>query len=195
MARPGTFTAAVVTVAEMNALGRVYTSGTRPTGVDLYEGLDIWETDTDRRMEYDGTGWVIMAEPAQSYTPTLTNGTLGNGTLSFSYHRSDGWCDVYGTFTLGTTSAVSGLLGFSLPVAATSTASAVEGTILIQDTGSDLFLGVGFLASTTVLSVYASNSAGTYALVTATSSTIPMTWATTDVVNVGIRYRMGTRYL
>lgn len=36
----------------------IVTSGTRPSGVDLFDGLHIWETDTKRLYVYDGTNWV-----------------------------------------------------------------------------------------------------------------------------------------
>lgn len=42
------------------ALGGVHvcTSTTRPTGASLYEGLFIYETDTNKVYSYDGTNWV-----------------------------------------------------------------------------------------------------------------------------------------
>jgi hypothetical protein len=36
----------------------VCTSTTRPTGINLFTGLGIWETDTKRFYIYDGTAWV-----------------------------------------------------------------------------------------------------------------------------------------
>jgi len=193
MARPGTFTGVVVTVAELNALGAVYTSGTRPTGVDVYEGLHIWETDTDRWMMYDGANWLCMAEPAQSYTPTLTNITLGNGSLAFAYKRSDGYCDYYGRFTLGSTSVITGQMGFSLPFSAHSVFASHNGSILIQDTGTALFSGFGYTTTVSRLDIYANNAVGTYTALTATSATVPMTWANTDVIDIAGRFRMAGR--
>ncbi len=55
----------------------VCTSATRPT-VALYEGLDIYETDTDRVLTYDGTNWVVVGvrwdsvDSAVGTTPTAT---------------------------------------------------------------------------------------------------------------------------
>lgn len=195
MARPGSFTGVVVTVAELNALGAVYTSGTRPTGADVYEGLHIWETDTNRWLMYDGTNWIIMAEPSQSYTPTLTNLTLGNGTLAFTYHRSDGWCDVVGRFTYGSTSAVSGVPGFSLPVTASGTSSvAITGATLLNDSGTGSNIGALAFGTTGRVDVYATGASGTYVNLVAPSSTVPHTWATGDSIDLGFRYRMANRY-
>lgn len=48
----------------------ICTSSTRPTGV---EGLEIYETDTDRVLVYDGTNWKNTAEigATSTWTPTL----------------------------------------------------------------------------------------------------------------------------
>ena len=54
---PGTFTGSVVSSAEMNGLGHVFTSGTRPTGAEVYEGRRIYETDTSMWQSYDGSAW------------------------------------------------------------------------------------------------------------------------------------------
>src|SRR5262245_37342198 len=78
-------------VADAINHGGLYgTEAARPAGVP---GMRYFATDTKREFLYDGTGWVVMAEPAQTYTPALTGITLGNGTLTGRYHRSDGWCD------------------------------------------------------------------------------------------------------
>lgn len=56
----------------------VCTSATRPT-VGLYEGLQAYETDTDRAIVYNGSAWVgqgAMAAPApQFYLGAIVNGT------------------------------------------------------------------------------------------------------------------------
>ena len=57
MKAPGSFTSTLVTVAELNALGHVFTSGTRPTGAEVYEGRRIYETDTSMWQSYDGSAW------------------------------------------------------------------------------------------------------------------------------------------
>ena len=56
MKAPGSFTSTLVTVAELNALGHVYTSGTRPV-TEAYEGRRIYETDTSFWQSYDGSAW------------------------------------------------------------------------------------------------------------------------------------------
>lgn len=55
-----------------NPYGKIIicTSASRPTGINLYPGAQIYETDTLRQMFWDGTAWVIMSEPVQVWNPT-----------------------------------------------------------------------------------------------------------------------------
>ena len=56
MKAPGSFTSSVITVEELNALGHVYTSSTRPV-TEAYEGRRIYETNADMWQSYDGSAW------------------------------------------------------------------------------------------------------------------------------------------
>lgn len=47
-------------VRDNTAVAQVCTSSTRPTGNALYEGVRIYETDTDRILYYNGSAWVII---------------------------------------------------------------------------------------------------------------------------------------
>ncbi len=69
---PGTFTGSVVSSAEMNGLGHVVTSSTRPTGAETYEGRRIYETDTSFWQSYDGAAW----SPVGPVDGALTSWTL-----------------------------------------------------------------------------------------------------------------------
>ena len=64
-----TFTSATLSSSDINSYLMQQaviqcTSSTRPTP---NEGMTIYETDTDRVLVYNGTGWVILAEPAVSW--------------------------------------------------------------------------------------------------------------------------------
>lgn len=59
-----------------------------------------------------------------AYTPTLTNITLGNGTVAGRYLRVGKTVDVAITLTVGSTTSASGQLQFSVPVAAHAAAVA-----------------------------------------------------------------------
>jgi hypothetical protein len=122
----------------------------------------------------------------QAYTPTITGVTIGNGTRVFRYTQINKFIHMYGRFTLGSTSAVSGVIAISLPV--TAVANYPSATVAtIQDTGTATIPAYS-LTTTTVVQVYAVNVAGTYPAIVAPSATVPMTWANTDFVEVSIVY-------
>lgn len=191
-----TFTSAVLTASEVNdylmkQANIVCTSATRPTAV---EGMRIYETDTDRELVYDGSNWIIQSEPATTWTPTWTNVTVGNGTHSSWYHRSDGYVDFHASLTFGSTSAVTGSIQLTLPINAVTGVTTINAYGVFYDSSAANSYPVLFApASTTTLTLNASTASGTYTNVTVTSSTIPFTWATGDIISVSGRYRMTTR--
>ena len=173
---------------------RVVTSGTRPTGVDRYVGQRIFESDTGRELLYDGTGWVIMSEPTQTYTPALTNVTLGNGTNSGQYHRSDGYVDFATQLVLGSTSAITGAVAIGLPINAggLTGGNAMPAQCLLFDASVGLVLGVALVNGTTA--VYPSYLSSLAGAATSVNTTTPFTWANGDAIWIKGRYRMTTRY-
>lgn len=175
----------------------VVTSSTRPTGADLYKGKQIYETDTDRELTYDGTGWVIMSEPAQSWTPVITNFTIGTGGSAGAtgyYKRSDGFIDISSVSTLGTSGASVGTtLTLTLPIAAHSLRRG-QLTVAFGDTGGFVYPAINELGTTSCV-LYAHNASGTYSNNNGNvTSTVPFTWAAGDDVQISGRYRMTTRY-
>jgi hypothetical protein len=113
----------------------------------------------------------------QSYTPTFTNFSLGNGTITRAKYCKIGksvFLDVL--ITLGSTSSVTGRIGVSLPLTASSsfaTAAAVAGLVA----GASNSNGVAVMSSTTLVELYAQGSTGSYLNNVNTSSTVPGTWA------------------
>lgn len=180
-----------------SAAGRikVVTSGTRPTGVDRYVGQRIFESDTGRELLYDGTGWIIMAEPEQAWNPTFASGvTVGNGVWSLTgTHRRDGRIDICGHFTLGTTSAVTGPIVLNLPVTAARAPDAreISGLAAISGGFYDLATGGG---STIAITLFAWAASGSYTSLTSTSSTVPATWGTGSAFTIRGSFPMATRY-
>jgi hypothetical protein len=86
------------------------------------EGLAIFEYDTDKVQIYDGSAWVEYGRLGAwtTYTPTLSNITLGNGTRGGRWMRMGRTIFCAGYFSMGSTSSVSGRPSVGLPVAATS---------------------------------------------------------------------------
>ena len=118
------FTSATLSAADVNdylmeqAIATV-TAATRPASPN--EGQVLYETDTDRLYIYDGTAWrTLGGSKWNSYTPTWTNLTVGNGTQSAIYRYIDGGIWVKGVLTFGTTSSISGTVTQTIPNSETS---------------------------------------------------------------------------
>lgn len=189
-------TGETITAALLNAQSpTLCTSATRPTGGNLYEGVIITETDTDRVLYYDGTGFICLMEPRQTWASPFAGGlTVGNGTWTGEYHRSDGWIDVRGRFTFGSTSAVTGSISFNLPIAPydTTVSGLCRASFYQNSTGQYNF---GSCSSSATPTVLIARTDGTYGSAATTTSTAPWTWTTSDRIEIIGRYEMTTRYL
>lgn len=124
------------------------------------------------------------------YTPTLsgTGTALGNGTLAGYYSREGGSkLHLRVRFTLGTTSTVGTTISFALPSGMTAVTETDGFQMFVgmeRDTGTVEYLGI-FRATSAGTSIvaYCVGTGGSYATVNAVSSTVPHTWASTDVLS------------
>lgn len=187
-----TFTGTTLSSSDMNAYLMkqtviVCTSGTRPSSPN--EGMTIYETDTNRRLTYNGSAWVIdYAETAISYTPELYCGGLlyvaGNATATGYYFRSGrnvtGWANV----TFGSTSGLGGATGnleITIPVAAGSGVSPLGTAVLLDSSAGTVrnrFMRVGSNTSLGFLSDH-DDTAVTHA---------SWSWAVGDYIKVQFQY-------
>lgn len=169
----------------------IVSSTTRPTGFDLTAGKRIFEVDTLRELTWDGTGWVIMSEPNQTFTPVLTGMVVGaGGTNLMNYHRSDGWLDFDWTLIFGSSGQTFPTSPtFSFPVAFAVTEETFLATLL--DTGIARYQGLAATSTASTLALVIFTGGASVALVTTTT---PFTWGATDSITVRGRYRMTTRY-
>jgi hypothetical protein len=180
----------ITTVLRQQAIS-VVTSGTTPTAV---EGRMIYETDTDALRLYDGGGWVRQYEGWQSYTPTWGGITIGSGASTGAYVRRGGNCLFVARLVLSSTT-MTGPLTVNPPINAGSAADLDVCKVVFSDTSATAAsVGHAAGASTSSISLWAINSAGTYLTTAAITTTIPFTWANTDIVFVHGEYRMTTRY-
>lgn len=152
-----------------------------------------YQIDTGVTYRYDGSAWVLIESPITSWAPSYTSITVGNGTVSALYSVTNGWTDAEWIFTLGSTSSVSAGVIISLP--STLASSHPIGSILTADAGvydtsasASYPLIVNALTTTTVqLGVL--NSASTYAVRAGVTGSVPITFATGDIINWRVRYR------
>ncbi len=130
-----------------------------------------------------------------AYTPTMTNFTLGNGTISSSYCRVNNFVHYFGKVTFGSTSVVGGGgQSLSVPINIDSTQTSFY-NVIGSASYYDISAGVGYpgvvncVGSATTVYLQQQNSAGTYLTAQAVTSTIPFTWAVNDTMNWNVFYK------
>lgn len=175
----------------------VLTSATRPS--DPYGGQLIFETDTEIYVARNAAnGAWVEALPIgawQTWTPTLTNLTLGNGTTTARYTRFGRTIHYKFKFLLGSTSAVGSDPSFTLPVAPNANYvifADTMGLARLHDVGSGIFPGyVGPVGGSTVNFLYWSAS-GAVTQDTLITATAPFTWANGDSLMAAGTYEAAT---
>lgn len=150
----------------------------------LREGLTAYLDDVNQVTVYDGANWQIASDIGSwsSYTPTLTNGAVGNGTLAGSYTKRGKTVHAWGIWIWGTTSSMSGTLSFALPMAGATGNEC--GSVKYLDVGTAHISGSCFMPFTTLVQPVHS-SAGNSGLVNATN---PFTFASGDEIRFSITY-------
>jgi hypothetical protein len=121
-----------------------------------------------------GGGWT-------SYTPSLSNWTLGNGTLDARFSKIGKNVTVYFSFTFGSTSSIANFANLSLPVTAQSGAYESYGNCVMNDSGVGIWVG-GIYITGGVAYPRAMISSGAYVQDTTVGATVPFTWTTNDLI-------------
>lgn len=169
----------------------VCTSTSRPS--TPFDGMMIYETDTDRLAIWNGTAWTYVTGTKfiewTSFTPTWTNLTAGNATQSFAYSEHGNTMFIEGRMTLGSTSSVGTNPSFAIPNSRTSTGFLLGGFLRLEDTGTQNYFGQ-LLISTVSIELYNLNVGATYPTLATMNSTTPHTWASTDVIHLGCSFRI-----
>jgi hypothetical protein len=128
------------------------------------------------------SGTLAVGTPWTTWTPTLVNLTLGDGSLTARYTQIGKTVFFNIVFILGSTSSVAANSTISLPVTASSSinANTAIGSSLLKDANVGEYIGLTrFLSTTTIRPV---TLQGNVAFVTAASisDTSPFTWTNTD---------------
>lgn len=126
-----------------------------------------------------------------AWTPSLTNITQGNGTITARYTQIGKLVIARFEFTLGSTSSIGTGGTISLPVTAASSYTAAESYIgrgVNVDGGSVAYPSTARLESTTTMRPLALVSSGTYLGHSGITATVPFTWATTDLMSMSVVY-------
>jgi hypothetical protein len=154
------------------------------------EGQTTYLRDFDRYDSWSGSAWlpIVSSGAYTSYTPTITGITLGNGVLTSAFTRIGKTTFGHITFTLGSTSAVTGVPVFSLPTTRKST-SFFNVAILLNDSGTGSFPGLARVDLNTmrIFALGVATAPGVVGINTI-SSTNPFTWTTNDSITISFNY-------
>jgi hypothetical protein len=135
----------------------------------------------------DGVAWAAPSGSSYvSWTPTITGITVGNGTVVGSYVKNGKFVSGYVRFTMGSTSAITSQP--ILPLPSTPENGNIQFTSLIGDIGNATFSGFGELVGANMY-LYVMRADSTYVLAAGISSTVPMTWVSTDFIQVTFTYK------
>lgn len=157
-----------------------------------------YQSDTDVFYIYNGSAWVIWAKRSTTYTPTFTNFTASSS--AFTYSIAGGVVQITGKATCSST-LPTGQITFTTPtnynisltqLAAAEAAIIGAGSVDDASTSSNYPVNVRVASSTSVAltaPTYNGAAAGTaYLTTTATSATVPLTWAQGDIFYVTFQY-------
>lgn len=151
------------------------------------QGLTVYRKDTKAIERYNGSSWDAFDTIWQSYTPTLTNFTIGNGTLTCKYFRQGKKITVRFFVRFGSTTGMGTDPTVSLPVTAAALVATAnimqEGTFSAFDSSANTYYYGSFAASSTttkILRIWATN--GTFASPQVMGAATPMTWAVNDEI-------------
>jgi len=134
-----------------------------------------------------GLAWKSSATryPWTAYTPSISNFTIGNGTLTARYQQIGKTVNVFVQFTLGSTSTIGTTPYFSLPFTAAQNKWSIPGRL--GDNGVADYAGFAQCDTTNVY-VYALGVGGTYGTAPTVTATVPFTWATNDFFTFSFTY-------
>lgn len=178
----GHSTSTLVTVANLQISNGVLNSANAVTSTSIAAGA----VQPQALVTGTGSGWSL-----QSWTPTYTNLTVGNGVHTSSYIQVGKLIIARLGFKFGTTSAMGTSPTFTLPVTSVTayTDGHYLGAVRLVAAGSPYF---GYIqwATTTTAHILASGAAGSYVNDAGITSGIPNTWATNDQIQGTIIYEV-----
>lgn len=124
-----------------------------------------------------------------SFTPTFTNITVGNGTLSGSYLKIGKMIMVRVNLTWGSTTSMSGAFSqFTLPFTADPDYE-ISGSTTCWDFGTAIYAGSVWMSGSTSVDLMVNNTAGTYQVISSMTGTVPFTWTTGDIFRIQMIYK------
>jgi hypothetical protein len=125
-----------------------------------------------------------------SYTPTLNNITLGNGTVTARYCQIGKVVFVFNEIVFGSTTTIVNYPGFSLPISSVAYTGYFGGTVYMLDSGTAEFYGLVYNDSSVRATFFAQLASGTYVRDAVIGTLVPMTWTTNDKLQASYWYEV-----
>jgi len=157
------------------------------------EGMTTYLEDSDRYESYNSSAWTPVVSTGEwvSYTPVLTNMTLGNGTISAAYSQIGKTINVRFRFLLGSTSSINASTPktVSLPL---DIRSGIFSTQDIVGIGSANFPGPGILVpffnNVSSVRIGVIDTATAFSGVSNITNTVPFTWGNGNTITFTMTY-------
>jgi hypothetical protein len=154
------------------------------------EGMTTYLEDLDRYDSYSGAAWrqVVSTGAWISYTPTFTNVTLGNGTITARYNVIGKTLFIRFRLQLGSTSSVTGAPAVSLPAGFTSPLTNVfpigEGYATISSVN---YILTPVITGVSAMTAFTNLASGTFLAAGDMSATAPATWNNGSLLEMNVR--------
>ena len=128
-----------------------------------------------------------------SYTPTFSDITLGNGTVTSYYCRVNKLVHYWGRLTFGSTTSITATgPQISLPVNQATAMPAQQfpmgSTVYLDASAGARYIGQAAYNNAGSFRLWTLATGVSYTTQSAISSTIPMTWTTSDTISWNIEY-------
>lgn len=178
----GHTSATIVTVANLQISNGVLNSANAVTATSIAAGAIQPQALTSGT----GSGWAL-----QSWTPTWTNVTVGNGTVVARYVQTGKWVQCRLSLAFGSSTSVTGTVSFTLPVTALNV-TGISGEVPIGQMNyiipSTQYQGYVAFNSTTTATLFGFVVSSTHIIPEAVDATHPTAFSSSSLLLIQFAY-------
>lgn len=151
-------------------------------------GMEVYLSTPKQKTWYDGTGWIVMAEPPQTYVPVVNQVSARTATIQRAVsQRSDGFIKGSITATVTQAGTANNLISVSAPVASILGAVADAAGSFMYKSGATWYAGTVEVESG-VFYMFADGNSNALGVSPSFAT------ANGDLIKIRYHYEMATRY-